>query len=249
MNLKEENIKNLTSMWELAGIKSEALVMRDSFNGVIIPGSQWPNRIWIKNQLNNEEACIAADFMASETIPTTLSVFCNQQSQNLMQATGFEKTSEQVGMHLKLHNSFPENNLRFERVNEKESAELWSLLFTESFGYQIPHELVLSLSEDVEFFLLFLGLHPIGTAMLYSTNSELVGIHSLGIIPEFRRQGFAEKAMHKLLNMALHRNYNYAVLQASQAAIGLYQSLDFRADFIMENYHLSNYKINRHAIH
>lgn len=241
MNLKEKNIHNLTSLWQLAGERYQALLSTDTFKSVVIKDSDWPNRVWIKESSVKPEVKSIADYMALETTLTTLSLF-DPTSSKVLRDQGFEKASEQIGMHLKLQKLYPETELKIEHVTEQMGSELWSILFEKAFDYQIPSQVVMQLISDAEFFILFSGVNPVGTALLFSSNTEIMGIHTLGIVPEFRRQGFAEQAMHKLLNTAYLRNFEYAVLQASPAGLGIYQKLGFSSDFTVKNYRLSNHK-------
>lgn len=241
MNIIDKNIQNLTSLWELAGERHQALLSTDTFKSVVIKNSDWPNRVWIKESLAKPKVKSIADYMALETTLTTLSLF-DSSSSNVLRDQGFEKASEQIGMHLKLQKLYPETELKIEYVTEQTGAELWSLLFEKAFGYQIPSQVVIQLISDAEFFILFAGVNPVGTALLFHSSTKIMGIHALGIVPEFRRRGFAEQAMHKLLNIAYMRKFEYAVLQASTAGLGIYQKLGFSSDFTVKNYRLSNHK-------
>ncbi|WP_417611901.1 GNAT family N-acetyltransferase [Owenweeksia hongkongensis] len=244
MSIINKNIENLSSLWELAGNQYQALQLHDTFKSVVIPDSQWPNRIWSNSMHIPLNITGVSDFMVSRSTPTTLSVFNRDQSAETPSLKDLKKTSEQIGMHLKLENSFPNSELSLERVNEQIGSGLWSHLFEKSFGYSIPSQVVMRLIKHADFFILISGTKPIGTALLYHSNSEVMGIHSLGIIPEFRRQGFAEQAMYKLLNIAYLQNFEYAVLQASAAGLGIYKKLGFSSDFTIENYRFINHKNN-----
>jgi ribosomal protein S18 acetylase RimI-like enzyme len=244
MNIIHQNIENLTSLWEIAGRQHQAFKVHDTFKSVVIPNSQWPSRIWSCSMSSAFDIKSISAFKTSNPTPTTLSVFKRHQDEKAICLKEFEKTSEQIGMHLKLTSSFPNSHLGLEHVNEQTDAELWSHLFESSFGYSIPTQVVMGLVAHADFFILISDRKPIGTALLYSSNGEVMGIHSLGIIPEFRRRGFAEQAMHKLLNAAYLRKFKYAVLQASAAGLGIYKKLGFSSDFTIENYRFINHKNN-----
>ena len=242
MNIIDKNIENLTSLWERAGHRHKTLVTHNTFNSVVIAGSQWPNRIWSHSISTPLDINRISAFMTSDSTPTTLSVFNHQEHEEYLASEGFEKVSEQIGMHLKLQNPFPKSKLTLGRVSEQIGSELWSQLFEMSFGYSIPSKVVMQLAKDADFHILISGINPVGTALLYSSNNEAMGIHALGIISEFRRQGLAEQAMYKLLNTAYQQKFELAILQASVAGEGLYRKLGFSTDFTIKNYRLTNHK-------
>ena len=62
---------------------------------------------------------------------------------------------------MKLQTLFPNTKLKLEHVTEEKGAQLWSLLFQKSFGYQIPAAVVLELVSDGEFYILFSEENPI----------------------------------------------------------------------------------------
>ena len=74
--------------------------------------------------------------------------------------------------------------------------------------------------------------------MLYHNNPEVVGIHSMGIIPEMRRRGIGEKVLKEILNISVEQGFKYATLQASMAAKPLYKKYGFTTQFKMSNYQL-----------
>lgn len=65
-------------------------------------------------------------------------------------------------------------------------------------------------------------------------------MHSLGIIPQKRKQGFATEIMRHTLNKAIDQNLSLATLQASEMAKEMYLKLGFSLDFLMKNYGVAN---------
>ncbi len=73
---------------------------------------------------------------------------------------------------------------------------------------------------------------------MHNFPQTIIGIHSMGIIPEMRGKGFAEQMMRTILNQAVEQGFERATLQASSMGKGLYLKLDFEQQFAMSNYGL-----------
>ena len=160
----------------------------------------------------------------------------NSESIKFLGSSGFEILFEQVGMSLKLEKTFEEKeHLILKKVDNEESAKLWSKLFKAAFNYDISYKLVLLCLEEVDYFIAYNREQPVGSSTLYC-DGEITGIHSVGIIPEMRRQGFAEEIMKKLLNQSILDGYQYATLQASSLGKGIYLKLGFVEQFLLKNY-------------
>ena len=65
---------------------------------------------------------------------------------------------------------------------------------------------------------------------------KIAGIHGVGVIPSYRRKGFAEEIMKVLLNDALEYGADYSTLQASNMGKGIYERLGYSEDFLISNY-------------
>ncbi len=161
-------------------------------------------------------------------------------SYELLEANGFTKTSEQVGMYLTLTGPYEKaGTLTIKKVVDMETALLWEELFKQAFNYRISHKLLLPPYENIDYFIAWHQGNPAGTVVLHDTGS-IIGIHSMGIIPSMRRKGLAAQLMNNVLNLAYKNGYEYATLQASEAARGLYLKLGFEEQFVMKNYILSH---------
>ena len=80
------------------------------------------------------------------------------------------------------------------------------------------------------------GSQSIGTAVLYRDSPNLAGIHSIGVVPDHRRKGYAEDLLNHVLILAKKQGAIYATLQASSMAKGLYLKTGFREDFRLKNF-------------
>ena len=241
MNLIQKNIDNLTSLWRKVGEREHAHTSGDDFDFSAINYSEWPNRLWFHHDLNENSLKAAKNQLLSSSTKLIVPYWDIYQSQSygLLEANGFEKLSEQVGMSLKLTQSYEKiEPLRLEIVTSKESAILWEELFLQAFNYRISHKLLLPGHEDIDYLIAYHKNEPIGTGIFHYSGDAVVGIHSMGIIPEMRRKGFAKQMMINMLSQSSKRGFKYATLQASDMGKGLYLKLGFEEQFIIKNYAL-----------
>jgi len=154
MNLIQKNIDNLTSLWRKVGEREHAHTSGDDFDFSAINYSEWPNRLWFHHDLNENSLKAAKNQLLSSSTKLIVPYWDIYQSQSygLLEANGFEKLSEQVGMSLKLTQSYEKiEPLRLEIVTSKESAILWEELFLQAFNYRISHKLLLPGHEDIDY--------------------------------------------------------------------------------------------------
>lgn len=241
MDLKKLNIDNLTSLWQLVNRKTDTYVIGETFDYGAIAYSDWPNKLWFINGPKQSDIVAVKKIIASSPIKITVPHWEieGKEYESLLIANGFEKVLEQVGMALDLSKEvFTPSRLKLQRVENKDSAQLWESLFEKAFNYKIHHELILKSLGEIEFLIAHDGNYPVGTALTYHTGNGIIGIHSMGIIPEMRRKGYAEKMMHSMLYEAVKKGCSHATLQASAMGKGLYEKLGFEEQFSMSNYAL-----------
>jgi GNAT superfamily N-acetyltransferase len=232
------NIENLAALWKQASIPFDGCVEKEKFSYAEVQHSEWPNRIWFNGDITEELIAAAAKSIADKPTVFTLPYWdiYNSNSFELLDALGFQKKTEQVGMSLKLHEPFTQTiQLEHKRVSDHVTAKLWSDLFKQAFGYYINEEILMRTYKEIEYYIAYYEAQPIGTAILYNTGN-ISGIHSVGVIPEMRRKGFADDMMAFILNRAIASHAAYATLQASAMGKGLYLKLGFKEEFIIRNY-------------
>ncbi|TWF31835.1 acetyltransferase (GNAT) family protein [Chitinophaga polysaccharea] len=236
----EKNIHNLTSLWTLAGNAAGQYFQQNDFSYCLVPGSEWPNRIWLNNHADAATIRTVADVIKNTPVPLTVS-YWNHTQQDLhpvFEQLGFSVKSEQTGMSLKLDKAFEQlNRLNLVRITTPEQAAAWEALYPLSFGYRITADILNKTSEDVQYYLVYHQQEAMGTAIVHETGN-LMGIHGVGIVPAYRKQGFAEEVMAILLNSALAQQKEMATLQSSAMGKNIYLKLGFAADFKMTNYQL-----------
>ena len=236
-NLIEHNINNLTGLWKTVGIPFKSYHKNDTFEYCKIENSGWPNKLWFHEDISENDAEKAIAIMQSNrglVIPYW--DLYGSNSFEILKTKGLIKKTEQVAMALKLDQKFnQQNNLKFKRVLSEEDAQKWTAIYPDAFGYVISTEILLQNYNDIYFYLFSFEDQPIGTCTLFQTGNH-IGIHSVGVIPEMRRKGFAEEIMKFALNFAIDLNMEYAFLQASAMGKDIYTRLGFEDLFVIRNY-------------
>ena len=240
MNLSLKNIENLTALWKTVGNQFNGFQEQQGAQYSEVKDTQWPNRIWFHNKVNQEKINDLKNNLKTITSNMTIPIW-NIYSKNdtkIIEENGFNLKFEQVGMSLKLETSFElQKDFRLILVTNTNEANIWAKLFEKSFGYVIGSKTVESTLKTINYYIAFDGNLPIGTALSFETNNT-IGVHSVGIPPKNRRLGYAEQIMKHLINQAVKNNNDYMVLQASEMGKGLYQKLGFKSDFMIRYYTL-----------
>ncbi|EKF54331.1 acetyltransferase domain-containing protein [Galbibacter marinus] len=236
-----ENIYNLTTLWQIVGDAYGKYCFRESYSYSNIENSQWPNRIWLNSQPSKliiSEILVAC---GQGELPRSLSYWADFDDPNFryFESDGLVLKSEQVGMSLVVSKKeYPSNRrIKLHKITSPAQPLLWEKLYPQSFGYVISAETVKYTMDHINYFLIYHNENPIGTVLTFTTNS-VVGIHGMGIIPSFRKQGFAKEVMLELLNNAAKENILLATLQASSMGKSVYKDIGFSEDFLVRNYRI-----------
>lgn len=240
LNLIQLNIENLTSLWKEASHYNNSFTNSLLFNYSAIENRSWPNRLWFKEELELNTILLAKKIVLSNTPKLIIPYWdiYHSNSNQLLEQNGFVNVFDQIGMSLKNNNLFEEQqNVKIRPVISKNDAIFWSQLFTLSFGYDIHSDTIINTYRNIEYYIVYHKNKAIGTAIVYKTNN-ITGLHSVGIIPEARRKGFANELMKILLNIAVKNKSEYTTLQTSNMGKGLYSKLGFKEQFQIKNYTL-----------
>lgn len=237
MDIKQLNINNLTSLWIRAGLAAGDFTNHKDYAISRVEGGEWPNKIWFHRKPKIDllkEVLENVDLRG-----LSLAIWSEDSSlvDKLLNSSGYSVRSSLSGMHLKLDGTYhTEGKLTVQRVSTPEHAIAWSKVFYNCFGYRIDNLTVELTMDAARYFLGFSYGKPVGTAVLYLDSQGTAGIHSMGVLPEQRRRGFAEELLLHLLHEARTEGAIYATLQASDLGKGIYQKLGFIEDFQMKNY-------------
>lgn len=241
INLIEDNIDNLTTLWKTAGTSLLSYHKNDPFEYSQIPNAGWPNRLWFRKDITQENLPQILEIIQNNpglVIPYW-DIF-ESNSNEILEQNKFQIRNQLVAMALKLDKKFPlQNNLTFKRVLNEEDAKTWSDIYPLSFNYVISKETLIHNYENASYFLVHLNEKAIGTLTLFQTG-KIMGIHGVGVIPEMRKKGFAEEIMKFAINKAIDANAEYAQLQASALGKNIYRRLGFEDLFLITNYFLDS---------
>ncbi len=243
MDLAKGNIHNLTDLWQLVNRSADSHVVGDIFDYGTIHYSDWPNRLWFHNPPDQKHLDQAKKIISTSTTRITVPFWDidGNDYDKLLEQNNFSKVLEQLGMFLDMRKrDFKPSDITLKKVQDERSALQWELLFEKAFNYRIDHQLLLNTCEEVDYLIAYEQNKAVGTAVMFKSDTELMGIHSMGVIPEMRRQGIAEKMMHSMLSDTAKKGYRYTTLQASAMGKGLYLKLGFEEQFQMANYVLTN---------
>lgn len=236
-NLIEDNINNLTGLWQTVGTPFLSYHKNDIFEYCKIENSGWPNKLWLRKDITKKDLPDIIKTMQSNSglVLPYWDIF-GTKSYEILEAYGFSLKTEQVAMALKLDQKFKlEHNLSFKKIDNEQDAKIWSDLYPNAFGYVISKEILIHNHDKVHFYLVSDENQPIGTFMLFQTGNT-IGIHGVGVIPEMRRKGFAEEIMKFALNLSIALKGEYALLQASVMGKAIYTRLGFEDLFVIKNY-------------
>lgn len=235
--LIKDNINNLTDLWKTVGTPFLSYHKNDSFEYCKIENSGWPNKLWFRNDIyKNDVIDIRKTMHENSGLVIPYWDIFGTNSNEILDAYGFEIKSEQLAMALKLDQKFElQNNLSFKKIDNEQDSKIWSDLYPNAFGYVISKEILIHNHNNVHFYLASLDNQPIGTFMLFQTQNN-IGIHGVGVIPEMRRKGLAEEIMKFALNLSIDLQADYALLQASVMGKDIYTRLGFKDLFVIKNY-------------
>jgi GNAT superfamily N-acetyltransferase len=236
----QKNINNLISLWKTIGNSFQQYSSMDNINYCYISNSDWPNRIWFEKAVTSEILTRVTQIVHDNPIPLTISHWSDFENalSSTFEHSGFIKKSNQIGMSLNLYQKLNfQNRIHLEKVTNISQAIIWTDSYPQSFGYKISTEILIKTCHLTPYYLIYLDDQPIGTVITHKTEN-VIGIHGLGIIPGYRKQGFAEEAMIHLINQAIDEGIEFATLQSSEMGRNIYLKMGFSEDFLMTNYGL-----------
>jgi len=247
--LNTANIKNLTALWKVMGSTPCTSHDMENFQQSV----SWPHRCWHHfEQAVNEiptlnhnlkqlsEDCIIPLWKLQDTE--------TEQLEKSLQSNEFTISSEQTAMYLDLNN-YPvmkDPSPLIRPIFSPQGVQVWTDIAANSFGYEIDINVIQKILQhpDVHLYIIYEDNRPAATAMLFKTG-EVIGLHQLGVLPEFRGKGIARKMMYDLINLCANTSSRYITLQASIAAERLYLQLGFTTQFKITNYQRSNNAVSK----
>lgn len=263
MDINQANINNLKSLWKKYGadkLAPDKCSQQTNEQGFYV-NKLWPNRCWFDGNfnINNIDDLSILSKLAQDSLFPILPTFVSENNQQFVtQPSNIEhwllennwcKALEQTAMCTTLDSCSlltSKNNAKHADfcVKKLETAvELspWFAATEMAFGYCIDRSVIENLVEDSDIQLL-LGLYQgqaIASALINKTD-DVIGIHQVGVKPDFQGQGLASIFMREILSLCQSWQGKYAVLQASELGKPLYERLGFTAQFIINSYQQSH---------
>lgn len=232
----QKNIANLISVWKTAGNAFNQYFKIKELEYCKIQGSEWPNRIWFNEVPSEKILTTLTEIIDNSSVPLSVTHLDNFKSSLLFERFGFAVKSQQTGMSLQLRTAFNNSeDIQLKRVIDDQQATLWTELYPQSFGYNISADILIKTKEQISFYLIYKNQEPVGTIITHITD-KVLGVHGLGILPQFRKQGLAEEVMAVVINQAISENIQLVTLQSSAMGKGIYKKMGFSEDFLMTSY-------------
>ncbi|WKK81043.2 GNAT family N-acetyltransferase [Marivirga arenosa] len=234
---KNKNIENLISLWRLVGQIGGDHLITDRYELSAVTLSEWPNRIWFNGYIDTELLEHLSNNYKLKDFTFPLMGESSVHNEKIFRKAEFDLKSLQYGMLKQLEGiNLADDRVKVVKVTEPNQAYIWSNLFEASFGYMIHPDTVALTMKVVDYYIATYEDQPVGTAVLFFSNSDIAGIHSMGIIPEMRKNGFARSLLLQTLKIAEDKGANWATLQASDSGRPLYKQVGFKEEFIIKNY-------------
>ncbi|MCA6073736.1 GNAT family N-acetyltransferase [Fulvivirga sedimenti] len=155
----------------------------------------------------------------------------------IIKATGLKEVSEEPGMLLELDSySTVKIKDKIEKATTTEQIEYVGRNLAKSVKpvdneikkyYNKASEVILN-GFETDFYLYYDNNEPVGVIEVFPSSSETVGIYNLSVEKKHRGKGIATRLLQYVLNELKSANYKYAVLQAEDEAISIYERIGFR---------------------
>lgn len=225
-----KNLQNLDAFWSAMAhspeLKSEQQNEQKSEQELKIH-TNWPNKAW--------QADFGLDY-SEKTHPLP----AGKSRVTILRPA--EHSSEQVKMSLQamvlpLYEAHFNGSNQVEVLTRPDDLASWAQACSNAFGYNIDPEALLPLvsNPNATLFSYKVDGTIAGTAIAFQSD-DVMGVHQVGVDPNFRGQGIAKTLMHHLVDFAKRQNTRLMTLQASKAGLPLYQQVGF--SLLAEVYHL-----------
>ena len=238
--IKKANIDNLTTLWKKMGAKTQVTSTQVEYYSA----PSWPNRCWFDWDIDtdsiDEIEGVLDILRQNQIVPIWDKTGCKvgRLEQTLINS-GFSVMLEQTAMELNAKDfsaqDLPTSVIKL--VSSAEDVETWVEVGSKAFGYQIDAQVISRLvsDDDIKLFIYYYENTPAGTALLCKT-SEVIGVHQVGVSPEFQGKRIGSSLMKFLISVCREWQGEFITLQASSAGKGLYERLGFKPQFMIRSY-------------
>lgn len=230
------NLHNLTALWKIMG----AQPMENGF----YRSNGWPYRFWLDPEATMEAIPVLEHQTSSPDKKYKIPVWGYDESSAsqmiaILEKNGYEKSFSQRAMSLDLRDQpFVSEDMGSVEIIAKDSdIQEWVNINEKAFGYSIDDSVIqiISRKPSVTLFMYRKDSQPVAAAMLF-IHSDVAGIHQMGVLPGFQRQGIANAMMNRLIHHAASQGIRYCTLQASPSGEKLYKKMGFTESFLISTY-------------
>ncbi|MCP5112230.1 MAG: GNAT family N-acetyltransferase [bacterium] len=233
--LMRANIENLTTFWKACGTKDSSATGGNLLHGSV----SWPWRMWFDYDHHPDRRDLKQLLSQVQRVdgPVTIPQWHAEDEimAQVLDEAGFAVAMIQEAMVARLSAETAErddghSDIGLRWATGPESAQPWTRVASESFGYSIDERVVAGLIGVPGFHLLLAAVDDavVGTGLLVQTG-QIAGLHMVGVPPVSRRRGYARQMTFGLLARARELGCEHATLQASAAGEVLYRQLGFEA--------------------
>lgn len=224
--LEKNNINNLTNLFKTIGTKS------------------WPKRLWADYEYERNDIKILIHKVLKEDSSYLIPLWDKQDensrlSSKLLEENEFDVSYEQIGMVLDVNmkKSISNNDLTIRFIGSKKDIDTWVNVASSSFTYPIISEVIYEISknENIDLLLVYKDGTAIGTALIF-TNSNVVGVHFLSVLPSFSGNEILKNIIEEITAFAKREQVGYLTLLSSNLSFNTYKDLGFQKQFVLKNY-------------
>lgn len=226
------NIDNLTHLWRAMGSNDTPAL--DGFQA----STRWPHRHWFEFQQPLPAQPVLTDLLATLPDRAIVPVWQaadqpNDEAKRLtttLATQGFALALAQTAMILPASAVSGDEAASADlQITDSDDPIAWARTGSQAFGYEIDPAVIRQLAARADIRLMEARWQdrPAATALLHKTG-DIIGIHQVGVTPDFQRRGIARVLMHQAMRAACRWQGRYLTLQASAAGLPLYQQLGFQ---------------------
>jgi len=240
IDLKQRNIENLVALWTAMG----AVQGDGPLPSALRISESWPHRCWLEWGASAGDIAALAEHAAALPLRGIVPVLPWPAGGEALlvrslEAHQFKLRAELRAMVFELDGSeaseSPELDVR--HIEDATDLDRWTEVCSGSFGYEIDGAVVRRLAgaPGLQLFLAYSQGEPAATALTFQTG-DTIGIHQVGVPPEFRGRGLAQTLMQHVMAVCQASGARYATLQASAAGEGIYRKMGFAPQFTIRTY-------------
>ncbi len=237
--MKNTIIKNLFEFWRHIGISGQFLYNNEQYNYVKPNNYSWPSKVFGLNEskINLKKICLK---IKNGELPNSISILKNEVLEAQLTKHQFILKSSVKGMYFDLHEKDKptEDFISIERVDNDEKAIEFSLIASNSFGYEILSSTIIALVSSSQL-KLFIGKYNnkyVSCGMVFLDKNGISGLHMIGTLPNYRGFGLGKEMTNKLMLEVFKNESKQVVLVASKSGERIYSKLGFKAEGSLLSY-------------